>query len=172
MRLRAARPEDAASIARLHVQSWRETYPGLISDSWLKNLSLEARVAAWKENLSPSYGGPRFNLVAENDAGELCGFASGGPRRHEGAAGLEAYSGELWAIYLLKAAQGQGLGRALFEETRLRLKCEGFASMLVWVLKGNPAEGFYAHLGGKPVGAKKVLIDREHDELAYGWEKI
>jgi GNAT superfamily N-acetyltransferase len=171
VRLRPARPEDAEAIARVHVQSWRETYPGLISDSWLKNLSLEARVAAWRENLSSAYRGPRFNLVAEDGEGGLCGFASGGPRR-EGPAGLEAYAGELWAIYLLKPAQGRGLGRALFEETRLKLKGEGFASMLVWVLKGNPAEGFYSHLGGKPLGLKKVLIDREHDELAYGWEKI
>ncbi len=33
--IRAARPEDAASMARVHVRGWQETYRGQIPDAVL-----------------------------------------------------------------------------------------------------------------------------------------
>jgi hypothetical protein len=33
----------------MHVNSWRETYTGLLPDKMLSSLSVEARAAAWAE---------------------------------------------------------------------------------------------------------------------------
>ena len=41
--VRAARVDDAAEMARVNVQSWRETYRGLMSDDVLDDPSCRAR---------------------------------------------------------------------------------------------------------------------------------
>jgi GNAT superfamily N-acetyltransferase len=189
MSLREARPGDAQGIARIHLQSWRETYAGIVSPDFLETISIQARLKSWQENLAPSYRGPRFNLVAEVGSTGIVGFASGGRQRDwdrlsgrphaEARAGggnrpaalahLRDYDGELWAIYLLKSHQGSGIGRQLFEAVRLRLKERGFQAMLAWVLKANPACGFYERMGGRELGSKRILIDKEHEECVYGW---
>ena len=38
--IRAAVAEDAAPIARVHVESWRSTYAGILPDEILLNVSL------------------------------------------------------------------------------------------------------------------------------------
>lgn len=42
--VRAARPDDAAAAARVHVEGWRETYRGLVADDILDNASGAGRV--------------------------------------------------------------------------------------------------------------------------------
>ena len=39
MRIRAAKPADAGSLARVHVDSWRSTYTGILPDEFLAGLS-------------------------------------------------------------------------------------------------------------------------------------
>ncbi len=41
MRIREARLEDASAIARVHIDAWRETYQGIIPDTYLAQLSYE-----------------------------------------------------------------------------------------------------------------------------------
>ena len=81
--------------------------------------------------------------------------------------------GELYAIYLLKSAQGQRIGRMLFAETLRGLLELGSSSMLVWVLKDNPTRGFYEHLGGVYLREKQIEIGgKELMEIAYGWREL
>jgi hypothetical protein len=45
--------------------------------------------------------------------------------------------------------------------------------MVVWVLKQNPARGFYKALGGTPVAQKPIQIGGfELIEVAYGWTEL
>jgi GNAT superfamily N-acetyltransferase len=83
-----------------------------------------------------------------------------------------AYDGEFYAAYLLRAFQRRGIGRAMFEGVKSGLKGRGFGSMLVWVLAENPAVHFYQAMGGIEAGRSKITIDRELENIAYGWEKI
>jgi GNAT superfamily N-acetyltransferase len=178
MVVRKARISDAEAIAKVHVQSWRETYPGIVSEEYLKRLSVKDREAAWSKNLEDQ--SERFNFVAENTSVGVVGFSSGGPLRGEAQSfapalpenAKAAYDGEFYAIYLLKAFQKSGSGRALFEAVVKELKQRGFKSMLVWVLKDNPACAFYEAMGGRLLGQTKITIDKELDELAYGWESL
>lgn len=46
-------------------------------------------------------------------------------------------------------------------------------SMLVWVLKNNPASSFYQKLGGKQVERKEIERgEKKLIEIAYGWTNI
>ena len=43
MLIREASPTDAAAIARVHVDSWRTTYAGIVPADYLANLSYTRR---------------------------------------------------------------------------------------------------------------------------------
>ncbi len=167
-RIRPAQPEDAPAIAHVHVESWRTTYKGLMPDETLANLSAERRETFWRDVIS-NHDSNNFVYVAETDAGQVVGFASGGPEREN----HPVYKGELYAIYLLQTSQGQGMGRALATQVAKKLVENGFSNMLVWVLTGNAACHFYEALGGKEVGRKPfTLNDEKLEEIGYGYEDI
>ncbi|MDQ6831916.1 MAG: GNAT family N-acetyltransferase, partial [Chloroflexota bacterium] len=124
--IREAAAADAPAIARVHVESWRTTYRGIVSDEVLANLSVERRERSWVERLGKP-GGPEFVYVAVNDTEAVIGFASGGPERE----GDSVYTGELYAIYLLAGQQGKGIGRRLLRAVAERLAAMGHDAMLV-----------------------------------------
>ena len=168
MRIRAAMVEDAAGIARVHIDSWRTTYAGIVPDAYLAGLSYEAREARWEERLGDL---PVDDCVyiAVDEAGQIAGFAGGGPQR----TALPGYAGELYAIYLLRVAQGQGLGRQLTSRVAAHLLRQGMRSMAVWVLTANPSRGFYEALGGQLIGEQPIAIGGATlQEAAYGWSEV
>ena len=157
---------DAAAIARVHVETWRTAYRGIVPDAFLASLSVEARAARWSRILTETEGN-KLVRVAEDEAGDIVGFASAGPER----TGELGYEGELYALYVRAEHQRRGVGRALtlsvvegLEEARLR-------SMLLCVLAENPARRFYEVIGGTPVATREIEIEGTVlDEIAYGWE--
>jgi hypothetical protein len=46
--------------------------------------------------------------------------------------------------------------------------------VIVWVLDGNRARGFYEHLGGRQVGRRTVQLDDDvfAAEIACGWTEM
>lgn len=167
MRIRPARLEDAAAIARVHVDSWRTTYVGIMPDEVLANLSYE-RWSKFAE-LKILKASPRdCHFVAEDHAGAIVGFADGGPARGE----YPGYTSELYAIYLLKEAQGAGTGRALFKAVTDFLKAQGHQTMLLWVAEENqPSRRFYDRMGGTPVHRKEEQIGGQPlVEIAYAYD--
>src|SRR5690242_16483848 len=102
--IRAATVEDAAAIAHVHVESWRSTYAGIVPDAYLAGLDETLRVKLWQEWLS----GGAVVLVAERK-GEVVGFAHAGRIREP----VETADAELYSLYLLRDAQGRGIGRGL-----------------------------------------------------------
>jgi GNAT superfamily N-acetyltransferase len=163
--LRPATVEDAAAIGRVHVESWRTTYPGLLPDSYLASMDAADHAARWARLLGQR-GSRHLALVAEED-GELVGFASAGPDRD----GDRTYDGELYAIYLLERVQGRGVGRGLVESAADGLVQRGMTGMRVWVLRDNrPARGFYEHLGGQYLRERTLEFDQVVvPEVSYGW---
>src|SRR5712692_6253789 len=106
--IRPAIVSDASGLARVHIESWRTTYKGIVPDDYLANMSLERRMLNWQRNLS-EFAYRNYTYVAEDEAGQIVGFINGGPERE----GDEFYKGELYAIYLLEEHQGYGLGKRL-----------------------------------------------------------
>ena len=169
VRIRVASLDDAGAIARVHVDSWRTTYPGIVPAEHLAGLSYRKRELVWADILSA--GRPtESNFVAETDRGEIVGFAGGGPRRE----GDPAYRGELYAIYLLQRHQRAGVGRRLVSAVARQLLVDGFRSMLTWVLEDNrPACLFYEAIGGTEVGRQTITSGgADLVEVAYGWGDV
>lgn len=169
MNIRPAHIEDAPGIARVHVASWQAAYAGLISSSFLDALSVEQREERWRSLLTIT---PATSLVfvAENPQGELVGFVNAGAERE----GNTSYHGEIYAIYLLKSCQRQGIGRQLFMAAARGLREQGLNSMLLWVLAdNNPARAFYEAMGGRYLHSKEIEIGEDRLlEAAYGWKNI
>lgn len=165
MQIREAKPEDAEAIARVHLESWKTTYPGLIPQSYIDGLKVEDGVVRWRERLA---GDGPVVFVAEDEAG-LFGFAAGGAVMHP----VEGFDGELGAIYLLASHQKHGAGRALVRAVAGELRERGFRNLVVWALRDNPACGFYERLGGMRVAEQPIAIGGvELPEVAYGWRAI
>ncbi|WP_290783259.1 GNAT family N-acetyltransferase [Exiguobacterium sp. UBA6309] len=149
MRIREARLEDASTIARVHIDVWRETYQGIIPDSYLAQLSYAKRTKQWEQALIDQ----RVYVAVSGEG--VVGFAQGGPNRRD------AREGELYAIYVLQASQGQGLGKALFQ--RIAEDLAEYEAMQVSVLRDNPACQFYERFGGQVF--KESMIERGGVEL-------
>lgn len=164
--IREARIDDASHIARIHVDSWRETYSGLIPQAILDQLRYEQREAYWAGVLkNPS---DLIVFVAEWTNG-IHGFACGGVER----ANDPQHGSELYAIYVLEAVQKRGAGRALFNSVKRRLIELGYHSMLVWVLEGNPACEFYKVMGGRHIGYKDERFgDTVLREMGYTFKLV
>jgi ribosomal protein S18 acetylase RimI-like enzyme len=164
--VRRATMDDSCSIAQVHVESTRATYRSIFSEAYLAGLSVEGREAFWRQIL----GRPEsITLVGCESGGLVVGFANGGAER----TGRLECDGELYAIYLLFAAQRQGVGTLLVRRFARELIERGFRSMAVWVLAENPSRKFYEALGGRVIAEKEIERDgRSHAEIAYGWRDL
>lgn len=166
--IRKATPDDAAEIANVHLNSWREAYQNLLPQDFLDQLPLtfKRRMNMWKqtaiENKKPIF-------VAEAKNG-VVGFSVFEPARDASMSGY----GEVGAIYLLEKFKGKKIGAALLKSGMNELIKMNYSKAYCWVLEGNPTIKFYESSGAtfngmeKPeeIGGKKVK------ELAYEWSDL
>ncbi|MBI1196501.1 MAG: GNAT family N-acetyltransferase [Phenylobacterium sp.] len=163
-----AGPADAEALARTHVLSWRETYRGLLPDGYLARMSEELHARRFGRALL--HPGPDEVTLAVADRTGVVGYAQGGPSRRRVAG-----EAEVATLYVLRAAQGFGLGRRLLTGAARALAAQGAGSLVVSVLAANaPARRFYEHLGG---AAEAPRIEpgpggRSYEEVAYRWADI
>lgn len=154
--VRRARPADAAGMARVHVQSWRETYRGIMPDAMLDDPEAPVRrERMWTTVLTDERYAGNAVAVAEVD-GRVVGIAMSAPAGavHDGAR-------ELQVLYLLAAHHGSGLGRRLLQA----VVPDGSAAAL-WVADPNPrAQAFYRAAGFVPDGVTKVEEGVRHLHL-------
>jgi L-amino acid N-acyltransferase YncA len=165
--IRRARADESDTIAEVHVQSWQESYRGLIPQFVLDGLSLPDRKRAWREIFAELGRYPVY--VAEED-GAMVGFANGGTSRSE-ALGQEM---EVYAIYLLARAQRRGIGSKLLKTVMRDFIAAGKKSAGLWVLRDNAiARRFYEKLGAFPVAERiERRPDYERAEIGYAWTDL
>lgn len=127
--------------AYVHWKAWQEAYPGLVSPAYLEKLSLEkCEEIAFRR--------PENTLVAK-DGERVLGFVCYG-------GGDDPDTGEIFALYVLAAYYGTGLGRRLMDAGLERLR--DCPEVRLWVLQGNArAIRFYEKCGFRPDGAEKEL---------------
>ena len=164
MIVRKAETADADAIARIYVESWRDSYAGLVPDHVLTGLSRRRQAADWRGVIAHGRRAQRV-MVAEGAAGVI-GFGSTGPARHTGL----PYQGEVFTLYVDPDHRGEGIGRALLEALFGALAADRMESALVWVLAENPARYFYEALGGQFVALRdERLWGTVLRQRAYGW---
>lgn len=166
--VRQALPADAAAIGAVHVQCWRESYTGLLPDTEIRRWTADGRTRMWRRAIID--GTARGIYVAE--LGErIIGFGACADQR---APDLHArgFTGEVTALYVLRASQRHGAGRRLMAAMARRLIAEGDRAMALWVLAGNDSAcGFYEAMGGRDVG-RALDKDLAREEIAYGWTDL
>lgn len=160
-----AGPADAAELARVHVQAWRETYYGILPSDYLDRMSAPLHARRWRARLLRMN---EITLVAEGYRG-LVAYASGQTARGGGRT-----EGEITTLYVLKSAQNIGLGRLLLTGVARTLADRGALSLVIWVLRENVnAQAFYERLGGEPAeGRSESVGGGLARTVAYRWPDI
>ena len=166
MQIRKAKMDDAAGIAKVHVDSWRTTYKGMMPQSFLDRLSYDERTALWEKNMADA---TNEIYVAENENGQIIGFVTGGKR----AENTEAGATDLTAIYLLEEWQGLGVGKQLLKQIMSCFQEQGFRKVYVDVLAANKTRHFYQYYGAEYVKNVQFEMDGETiDEELYVWNSV
>ncbi|MEO8262831.1 MAG: GNAT family N-acetyltransferase [Pseudolysinimonas sp.] len=151
IQLRTAISGDAAGLARVHVDSWRETYADYVPESYFGEEVFEARSAMWTNYLALPK--PHGTLTVVDRDGRIVGFSFSGPASGpEPELGIDpARTLQLFSIYLLGAEQGAGIG------TRLLRAAIGDQPAQLWVAtKNTRAIDFYRHHGFATDGTEYV----------------
>jgi ribosomal protein S18 acetylase RimI-like enzyme len=166
--VRAASPLDAAQLARVHRESWRTTYAGVLPLEFIARHAARASESAWRSRLHAARG-LSATWIAEEPRQGIVGFASCGPAR-EPIEGLEA---EIHALYVLQSSQRRGAGRALVSAAARHFVRNGYFGFHLWVLKANRARLFYEALGGHEIAERTERLGRHpFAEVAYGWHDL
>jgi ribosomal protein S18 acetylase RimI-like enzyme len=173
MTIRMAVPQDAAELGKMHIASWRETYPGILPDAMLSALSVEGRTAMWERILRDPEKADSTVVHLVEHGNTIMGFGSCGSQRLE-TLKEKGYAGEIGAIYVLRAFQRQGVGARLMSTMALDLTSRGFNAASLWVLRENAvARAFYERLGGQVVDEREdVRKEATLAEVAYGWANL
>ncbi|AXA96007.1 GNAT family N-acetyltransferase [Microbacterium sp. PM5] len=150
--VRSARPADAAGMARVHLEGWRQTYRGLMADEILDAPDfVDRRERFWTAVLGDD---PRFAQVAAAVAlvdDEVVGIAMTGPTPEEDRTDGTP-DRALHVLYVLADHHGTGVGAALLDAV-----APASAAHMLWVADPHPrAQAFSAKHGFVPDGTVRV----------------
>jgi len=139
LRVRSARGDDAAEMARVNVQSWRETYRGLMADDVLDDPELLGRRERfWTDILTDERYRANHVAVAER-GGRMIGIAMAAPTEGDDA----RWAMRLYVLYVVAVEHGSGAGGELLDAVIAPQD-----SALLWVADPNPrAQAFYRKHG-------------------------
>lgn len=146
--LRWAVPDDAASLADVHVTTWQEAYHGILPEVYLSGLDRTARARWWSHFITE---GARVHVAEVG--GAPVGFCHAGDSIDDGW-------GEVFAIYVHPSHWGEGHGKELLDAAELQLAGDGHARAHLWVLElNNRGRSFYERQGwqlGKPFRVEEI----------------
>ena len=166
--IRRAGDVDVLPMAKVHIATWRESYPGLLPDAMLARLSVADQAIRWQRMLDrPDAWGGAISFVADQD-GSIVGYGTCGEQR-DPLLRNRGFTGEVAELYVIRHVQGQGAGSGLMKAMAAALIEHGHRAVSLWVLEQNaPARRFYEHLGGTLIAEKRASLV----EVAYGWTDL
>lgn len=136
--IRIANYADIDAIARVHVQSWIESYQGMIRPAILDAHDFAKCQQIWQYVMKDCHH--QVWVYAEGD--HIQGF-------------IDVYLipnqkiAEIKALYLLKKRQGQGIGTAMLQLAFTHCKAFDYHQVQLDVFDRNPSCLFYEKLGAK-----------------------
>ena len=168
--LRAAGPDDAASVGLLHADSWRRHYRGAYSDSYLDGDILTDRVSVWTARLSAPASS--LTLLAEDSAG-LVGFV------HVVFDEDARWGSLVDNLHITHGRQRTGVGRELLTQAAQAVDEQATnKSIYLWVQEQNSsAQLFYRAMGGacvertliSPPGGVPSRLNGSPHKLRFTW---
>jgi len=175
--IRRARPADAIAIGAVHVATWRTAYAGVLPDGYLAELSALRQALGYEQAITDRRNCHAMFVAVASGAdapegaeqlGTVVGFVSGGRARRDGFG-----AGEVETLYLLDDYRERGVGRRLMRAMAAHLAAVGCRSVMLWVLRDNPARWFYQRLGGRPAAREVIrFAGQMMEQLAFVWDPI
>lgn len=170
MVIRLATLADTQAIAKMHQESWHQsfsvTYP--IAIQYGRN-TLEVRASLWEQVVASQQN---TVFVAEKDD-QIIGVVEGGKANDKWE---QAFDGELHRLYVHPTSQGTGIGKQLIATIAKHLIRDGFQSMLVAAWAVNyPARRFYEKLGARHIRDYANLIEDgkvNNTQSLYVWDDL
>jgi len=156
---------DSIGITKVYVETWKSAYRGIVDQDFLDNMNFEKQKRFFMNMLSKE----SLIYVAESKIGEIVGFTIPEVVKDDD----NKNRGIVSSIYVLDRYQGEGVGHGLIEKAVQALLKSDIKTMIVWVLKDNPACGFCEALGGKP---RETRLDQiggvDYVSIGYVWEDL
>ncbi|HUX13928.1 MAG TPA: GNAT family N-acetyltransferase [Spirochaetia bacterium] len=166
MIIRSAHVGDEEGLARAYVDTWKAAYRGLLRQTVLDALTYEGVTIQWVRTLEQS---DTITFLAQDELQRIVGFITAG----KVGGGATGFSSEVYTLYVLPSHQRHGTGRRLLRAATDALASAGHRSLIIWVLKGNPAGAFYRKMGGVQVAEKTTQLANDlYGEIAFGWLDI
>ena len=167
MHVRKARPADAEAVARIYVESWRDTYPLVLPARALRAMTIEGQSARWRNAISLAVR--EAVLVAEDERNRVLGMTSMGRARDTEI----GYDAEVYTLYVDPLMTGRGVGRLLLAGAFAALAERGHARCVIWAHSANPARFFYEAMGGKIIAERTTaMMGVKVPEIAFGWSRL
>jgi L-amino acid N-acyltransferase YncA len=165
--IRQAKPDDAAAVARVYIESWHDTYAGILPVPMLCAMTSRGQAARWQASIGAR--GRETVLVAERRQSGVVGMTSFGPARDRAL----GFDGEIYTLYVDPDHFGCGAGRALLRAGFLNLRQQGFTSCVIWAHSKNNARFFYEKMGGRTIAERTARMMGDNvPETAFGWRKL
>jgi GNAT superfamily N-acetyltransferase len=167
--LRRARAADEAAVARLHADSWRSTYRGILRDEFLDGAVVADRRDLWRTRFADLDRADQL-LWVNDEGGEIQGFACAF------IAADPEWGTLLDNLHVRPGLKGRGLGRGLMLAVAEHIQSlEHPPLMHLWVYEGNDnARRFYETLGGVCTACVAELAPdgAQVNALRYSWRDL
>lgn len=149
--IRRAAVGDAATVARIHVESWNVAYRGIMPDDVIARTDVAYRTTFWRERLAD----PKRPVFVVEDDGAAVAFchmiASADPDDDP------TRVGQITALHVLPQLRGRGYGRALLDRALEEFRKLGLVEATLWVLEQNAkARAFYERCNFHLDGGRKM----------------
>ena len=139
--VRPATFRDAKAIAEIHLHADLLAYQDLAPAEQPKLPALDKRQTLWREAIE--FSEPQVLVATRGE--QVIGFVGFDRSRDKGT---PPTTGEIWAIYVIPACQGQGAGLALWDAAREGLQEEGCTHVTLWLPLGNERALRFHELAG------------------------
>lgn len=164
MNIRFGNKGDVKSIAQVIINTWKNSYKGIVSQSFLDSLTTEKHEALFEHQLTKN---THIIHVLETEKNRIVGMISGGVDP------TGKYDCEIVAIYIENEYQRCGFGKHLFLENIKQYKKLGYKTMIVWTFENNKDRKFYEKMGGISTEKKSHIVGNEELPLVgFVWKDI
>ena len=164
VRLREATAADSLAVAEVNLRSLQASFPRRRLEP--DELSLDRRAAMFRRRFDAAF---YRMVVAEAPGRGVLGFADVGLARDA----RWHCDAELFAIYVLKSHQRQGLGQRLFDRVCEAVLAAGHESMYLIALHDNPYRDFYEQLGGRQLAhVPRGAVQGQDAHVIYAWRDL
>ncbi|HEY3736889.1 MAG TPA: GNAT family N-acetyltransferase [Jatrophihabitans sp.] len=162
--VRPARPEDAAEIGRIQIETWQVAYTEILPEPIRESLTIDAAVAAWTAAITtpPS---PRHHVLVALEQEWSVGFVALAPSededalRHGGDAPIQGASTVEIATMLVEPRWGRrGHGSRLLAAAIDHARGDGMTTAIAWIPEQDEASrAFLSSAGWAPDGMVRAL---------------